>query len=158
MHKLAGGGISSKGRENCVATGFLLRISLSMFFLMFDFVLTLAINSYIIPRFLGCRPFLGHRSLSAFSEQLNFYRPKSQERKSSPKRKFLGRISRGHRGAIRADIPAQNFGQGGQNPGKTSISVRTSMTRRRGRPRPSGVSKNFGQKNFGLNFRSLIKE
>ena len=41
-----------------------------------------------------------------------------QERKISPKRKFLGRTSRGHPGVIRADIPAQNFGQGGQNPGK----------------------------------------
>ena len=52
-------------------------------------------------------------------------------------------------GVIRADIPAQNFGQGGQNPGKTSITAWTSMTRRRGRPRPFGISKNFGQKNFG---------
>ena len=38
--------------------------------------------------------------------------------KISPKRKFLGRTSRGHPGVIRADIPAQNFGQGGQNPEK----------------------------------------
>ena len=38
---------------------------------------------------------------------------------------------------------------------KTSIWARTSMTRRRGRPRPQGISKNCGQKNFGLNFRSL---
>ena len=29
----------------------------------------------------------------------------------------MGRTSRGHPGVIRADIPAQNFGQGGQNPG-----------------------------------------
>ena len=54
----------------------------------------------------------------------------------SPKRKFWGRISRGHPGVIRADIPAQNFGQGPQNLGKTSIWARTSMTRRHGRPRP----------------------
>ena len=81
----------------------------------------------------------------------------NQERKISPKSKFLGRTSRGHPGVIRADIPAQNFGQGGPNPGKTSILARTSMTRRRGRPRPQGISKNFGQKNFGLNFRSLEK-
>ena len=40
-------------------------------------------------------------------------------------------------------------------PEKTSISVRTSMTRIRGCPRPQGTSKNFGQKTFGLNFRSL---
>ena len=62
----------------------------------------------------------------------------SQEGNISPKSKFLGRISRGHPGVIRADIPAQNFGQGAQNPGKkkTSIWARTSMTRRRGRPRP----------------------
>ena len=44
--------------------------------------------------------------------------PRGRERKISPKRKFLGRISRGHPGVIRADIPAQNFGQGGPNPGK----------------------------------------
>ena len=59
-----------------------------------------------------------------------------QERKISPKRKFSGRISRGHPGVIRADIPVQNFGQGAQNPGKTSVWARTSMTRRRGRPQP----------------------
>ena len=42
------------------------------------------------------------------------------ERKISPKRKFSGRISRGHPGVIRADIPAgavkilekQAFGRG----------------------------------------------
>ena len=33
------------------------------------------------------------------------------KRNFSPKRKFLWRISRGHPGVIRADIPAQNFGQ-----------------------------------------------
>ena len=62
---------------------------------------------------------------------------KDQERETSPKRKFLGRTSRGHPWVIHADILAQNFGQGGQNPGKkTSTLARTSMTRRRGRPRP----------------------
>ena len=40
-----------------------------------------------------------------------------QGRKISPKRKFLGRIFRRHPGVIRTDIPAQNFGQGAQNPG-----------------------------------------
>ena len=78
-----------------------------------------------------------------------------QERKISPKRKFLGRISCGHPGVIRADIPAQNFSQGTQHPGKLSIWAWISRTRRRGRPRPSGIPKNFGQKNFGLNFCSL---
>ena len=41
---------------------------------------------------------------------------------------------------------------------KTSIWERTSMTRRRGRPRLQGIFKNlnFGQKNLGLNFRSLL--
>ena len=33
----------------------------------------------------------------------------------------MGRISRGHPGVIRADIPAQNFGQGRQNPGKQAF-------------------------------------
>ena len=40
-----------------------------------------------------------------------------QERKISPKRKFSGRISSGHPGVIRADIPAQNFGQVPPSPG-----------------------------------------
>ena len=39
----------------------------------------------------------------------------TQERKISPKRKFLGRIPRGHPWVILADISAQNFGQGRQN-------------------------------------------
>ena len=75
--------------------------------------------------------------------------------KISPKRKFSGWTSREHPGVIRADIPAQNFGQSGQNPGKNrhfgadihDPKARTSTTLR--------ISKNFGQKNFGLNFRSL---
>ena len=101
-------------------------------------------------------------ALSHCKQKISHCKQKSsncnQERKISPKRKFLGRTPRGHPGVIRADIPAQNFGQGSQNPGKTSIWARISMTRRRGRPRPKGISKNFGQKNFGLNFRSLCKK
>ena len=62
----------------------------------------------------------------------------------------------GYPGVIRVDIPAQNFSQGGQNPGKTSIWARISMTQRRGRPRPQGIPKNFGQKNFGMNVCSLF--
>ena len=58
-------------------------------------------------------------------------RSKNQERKSSPKRKFLGRTSRGHPGVIRADVPAQNFGQGGQNLGKQAFW--------RGHPWPEGA-------------------
>ena len=38
---------------------------------------------------------------------------------------------------------------------KTCIWARTSTTQRHGRPRPQWISKNFGQKNFGLDFRSL---
>ena len=97
-------------------------------------------------------------SNSSYPELLAQGGHKNQERKISPKRKFSGRTSRGHPGVIRADIPGQNFGQGPRNTGKTNISARTSVTRRRGRPRPQGVSKNFGQKNFGLNFRSLKNE
>ena len=80
------------------------------------------------------------------------FSPECQERKISPKRKFSGQISRGHPGVIHADIPAQNFGQGPRNPGKTSIWARTSTTRRRGRPRPQGIFKNFGQKNIWAEF------
>ena len=86
------------------------------------------------------------------------YETIDQERKSSPKSKFWGRISRG-----------RPHGYPGGRPGaKTSVrplkslknkhfgvdihdpKARTSMTR-------GGVKKNFGQKNFGLNFRSLIE-
>ena len=59
-------------------------------------------------------------------------------------------------GSFARDIPAQNFGQGPPNRGKASIWARTSMTRRRGRPRLQGICKNFGQNNFGLNFRFLF--
>ena len=52
----------------------------------------------------------------------------NQERKISPKRKFFGTDILQTSGVIRVDIPAQIFGQGGQNPGKTSISARASMT------------------------------
>ena len=100
-------------------------------------------------------PALAQKTACSFPCRFSGKSRNSQERKISPKRKFLGQTSRAHPGVIRADIPAQNFGQGGQNPGKTSISARTSMTRRCGRPRPQGVSKNFFQKNLGLNFHSL---
>ena len=78
--------------------------------------------------------------------------PKIQERKISPKRKFWGRTSRGHPGVIRADIPAQNFGQGGRNPGKNKHfgadihdpKARTSTTL-------SGFQ-NFGQKKLWVEF------
>ena len=59
---------------------------------------------------------------------------------------------------VQADAPGDVRGQklrsGPRNPGKTSISVRTYMRRRHGRPCPQGGSKNFGQKIFGLSFRS----
>ena len=59
---------------------------------------------------------------------------------------------------ISADVRGQKLRSSPRNPGKSSISARTSMTRRRGRPVTRGVfKKNFGQKNFGLNFRSLLK-
>ena len=43
----------------------------------------------------------------------------SSRTKNQPKEEVF--VSRGHLGVIRADIPAQNFGQGAQNPGKTSM-------------------------------------
>ena len=59
------------------------------------------------------------RSAEKFSENLPLSPlPLYASPKISTKRKFLGRISRGHSGVIRADIPAKNFGQGPQNPGK----------------------------------------
>ena len=53
-------------------------------------------------------------------------------RKISPKRKCSGRTSCGHPGVIRMDIPAQNFGQGGRNPGKKQAF-------RHGHPWPEGA-------------------
>ena len=77
-----------------------------------------------------------------------------QGRKISPKRKFWGRTSGGHPGVIRADIRAQNFGQGGQNPGKNKHlgadihdpKARTSMN--------VGDFQKLRSENFGLNFLS----
>ena len=58
-----------------------------------------------------------------------------QERKSSPKSKFWGRISGGRpRGYPGRTSGGKNFGQALEILGKISIAVRTSMTRRRGRP------------------------
>ena len=80
-----------------------------------------------------------------------------QERKISPKRKFLGQISRGHPGVIRADIPAQNFGSGPSKSWKKNKHLgadihdpkaRTSTT-------PRDLQK-LRSENFGLNFRSLL--
>ena len=80
-----------------------------------------------------------------------------QERKISPKSKFWGRISCG-----------RPRGYPGRRPGaKTSVKHSKSWKKqafRCGRPWPEGadvhdprgVQKNFGQKNFGLNFRSLF--
>ena len=81
----------------------------------------------------------------------------TQERKSSPKSKFRGRTSRGRpRGypggrpgaktSVRPSKPckSKHFGADINDP-----KARTSMT-------PGGLQKNFGQKNFGLDFRSLV--
>ena len=72
------------------------------------------------------------RSLSIYIYIERERTKRCQERKFSPKRKFLGRTSRGHPGVIRADIPAHNFGQGGQNPEKKQAF-------RRGHPWPEGA-------------------
>ena len=50
-----------------------------------------------------------------------------------PKEEVFGTDIPQTSGVVRADIPGQNFGQSPQVPGKTSISARTSMTRRRRR-------------------------
>ena len=85
------------------------------------------------------------------------FRVFSQERKSSPKRKFLGRISRGHPGVIRADIPAQNFGPGPSKSWKKNkhfgADVHDPKARTSTTPR---VFQKLRSNNFGLNFRSLF--
>ena len=90
-------------------------------------------------------------------------RPKHEERPPFFRHeKAAQRVSfgAGYPADVHADIPAdvrwQNLRSGPWKSWKTqaSISVRTSMTRRRGRPWIQGGFKNFGQKNFGLNFRT----
>ena len=62
----------------------------------------------------------------------------------------------GYPADIRADIPADVRGQklrsGPRNPGKTSISVRTSRTRRRGRPRFQGGLKKLRSEKLRAEF------
>ena len=72
--------------------------------------------------------------------------------RNQAKEEVLGRTSRGHPGVIRADILAQNFGQGGQNPGKTSISAWPEGADVHG---PKGFPKTSVRETLGLNFRSL---
>ena len=86
-------------------------------------------------------------------------RAQNQERKSSPKRKFFWD---GYAADVQGSFVRMSRSQTSVRPLKTlekeaSISAWTSMTRRRGRPRPQGIFKHFGQKNFGLNCRSLQK-
>ena len=89
--------------------------------------------------------------------------PGSQWRVLRRNEKAAQRVSfgAGYPADVHADIPADVRGQklrsGPRNPGKTSISVRTSMTRRRGRPWPQGVKKTSVRKTSGWIFhqRSL---
>ena len=103
------------------------------------------------------RPFhtLGMRCAAYCTNTLGAQFPCAQvkNKKISPKRKFLGRISRGHSGVICADIPAQNFGQGVE---KQAIGrgYPWTMTRRRGRPQPWGISKTLVRKTLGRIFAS----
>ena len=82
--------------------------------------------------------------------------PNCQER-NQPKEEVFGPDiprtsgghSRGYPGPKLRSGPSKSWKK------KPCIWARTSMTRRRRRPRPQGIFQNFGQKNFGLNFRSL---
>ena len=84
---------------------------------------------------------------------------RNQERKISPQEEDFGtdipRTSGGHSRGYPG--PKLRSGRSKSWKKKPSIWARTSMTQRRGRPRPQGTSKNLGQKNFGLKFRSLRK-
>ena len=72
-----------------------------------------------------------------------------------PKEEVFGTdIPRTSRGHLRG-YPGPKLRSGPSKPWSNKHFGATCMTRRRGRPRPQGTSKNFGQKNFGLNFRSL---
>ena len=57
-----------------------------------------------------------------------------------------------HADIVAADVRGQKLLSGPQIPGKTSMSVRTSMTRRRGRPWEQGGSESFGQETSGWIF------
>ena len=69
-----------------------------------------------------------HQHPLSFAGLLLMLAHMSRTKKVSPKRKFSGRISRGHSGVIRAGFPGQNFGQDPRNPETACISVQTSMT------------------------------
>ena len=75
----------------------------------------------------------------------------SSRTKNHPKEEVLGRTSRAHPGVISRGYPGLKLRSGRSN-WKTSISARTSMTRKRGRPRPQGTSKNFGHKKLWAEF------
>ena len=65
---------------------------------------------------------------------LDLRKAKRQEQKTTAQRESFGPASHGRPGVIRAGIPDQRLRAGPLNLGKTSIWVRTSMTRTRGRP------------------------
>ena len=60
--------------------------------------------------------------------------------KSQPKEEVFGTDIPRTSGARSRGCPGPKLRSGGQNPGKRSIAARTSMTRRRGRPRHQGIS------------------
>ena len=53
---------------------------------------------------------------------------------------------------ILADVRGQKLRSGPQNPGKTSIWVRISLSRRRGRPRPEGLKKKLRSEKLWAEF------
>ena len=62
-----------------------------------------------------------------------------KKRKNQPKEEvFRAGYPADIRGSFARISRPKNFGQGHRNPGKTSMWARTSMARRRGRPRPQG--------------------
>ena len=76
-----------------------------------------------------CRKIRFSRAKLEIAGGLQGSRVKSARQVSQEKRKFSGRMSRGHRGVIRADVQGQKLQAGPRNLGKTSTCVRTSMTR-----------------------------
>ena len=77
----------------------------------------------------------------------------TQERKISPKKKFLGRVSRGHPGVICADVWGQNFRQALETLEKQAYECRHPWPERADVHDPRGCNKNLGQKILELTLK-----
>ena len=139
---------SSQGRKSNINIYFLFRISRGLFLTLTPGCL--GVNMFVAIT--GAMPQKGSPQKPRFGKKNSLPLPGPRQasprqaltsvrnQKISPQRKFLGRTS--HGGVHSRGSPGPKLRSGRQNLGKSSISARASS---------------FGQKSFGLNFRSLIR-